>query len=106
MGNLAATYADMGETMRARELEEQVLELRERISGEEHPDTILAMGNLAVTYADMGETMRARKLQEQVLELRKRISGEEHPLRKRAQSLTRVVRRASKEGTRNHSQPS
>src|SRR2546423_2847370 len=69
----------MGENIQARELKEQVLELRKRVSGEEHPDTILAMGNLARTYADMGETIRARDLQEQALELRKRVSGEEHP---------------------------
>jgi tetratricopeptide (TPR) repeat protein len=79
MGNLATTYANIGENIQARKLKEQVLEIRKRISGEEHPSTIVAMGNLASTYADMGETIRARDLEEQVLELRKRVSGEEHP---------------------------
>jgi hypothetical protein len=44
-------------------LKEQVLKLRKRISGEKHPDTILAMGNLARTYANMGEIIKARELE-------------------------------------------
>jgi hypothetical protein len=39
MGNLARTYWDLGEVQEAKKLEVQVLELKKRILGEEHPDT-------------------------------------------------------------------
>jgi hypothetical protein len=35
-------------------MEQDVLEKRTRILGEEHPDTISAMGNLANTLGNMG----------------------------------------------------
>ena len=74
MGNLAATYSDMGEMKEARELQEEVLKLRKKISGIEHPSTILAMGNLAVTYSNIGQMKEARELEEEVLRLLKEVS--------------------------------
>jgi tetratricopeptide (TPR) repeat protein len=70
---------DQGDLAGARKLQEQVLEIRRRILGEEHPDTITSMGNLAATLQAQGDLAGAQKLQEQVLEIMRRILGEEHP---------------------------
>src|SRR5277367_1700267 len=56
-----------------------VMELRKRILGAEHPDTLTNMGNLAGTYWHQGRWNEAEKLQVDVMELSKRLLGAEHP---------------------------
>lgn len=54
-------------------------EIRRRILGDEHPDTLTSMNNLAVTLSDQGDLTGAREKQEEVLEITSRILGDEHP---------------------------
>jgi hypothetical protein len=68
MANLASTYRNQGRWKEAEELEVQVMETRERVLGEEHPDTLTSMANLAVTYRNQGRWDEAEKLEVQVLE--------------------------------------
>ena len=56
-----------------------MLEIRKRITGEEHPHTLVSMGNLALTCNKRGRHDEAGELEVQVLEIRKRVLGEEHP---------------------------
>lgn len=58
-------------------MQKEVLEKRRRISGEEHPDTILAMNILAAMLEDQGHLVETMKMKEEVLEQRKRILGED-----------------------------
>ena len=53
-------------------------ELRKRVLGDEHPDTLSAMGLLAILYRDQGRLDEAETLQLQMLEIKKRVLGEEH----------------------------
>jgi tetratricopeptide (TPR) repeat protein len=53
--------------------------MKNRLLGEEHPDTIIAMGNLANTYESLGKYADAEKLKYKVLDMRNRLLGEEHP---------------------------
>jgi hypothetical protein len=57
----------------------QVLELRKKVLGPEHPDTLTSMANLALTYSSQGRWAEAEQLEAQVLELRKKVLGPEHP---------------------------
>ena len=50
MGNLARTYSQQGKLNEAEKLEVDVMELRKRLLGAEHPDTSTSMTNLAGTY--------------------------------------------------------
>ena len=75
MNNLAVTYRAQGRTGEAARLQEEVLEKRRRILGDDHPDTLTTMNNLASTYRDQGRTGEAARLQEEVLEKRRRITG-------------------------------
>jgi tetratricopeptide (TPR) repeat protein len=79
MGNLAATYSDLGRHEEALKLQEEVLQLRREKLGESHPDTLTSMGNLAATYSDLGRYDKALKLEEDALWLRREKLGESHP---------------------------
>jgi tetratricopeptide (TPR) repeat protein len=68
-----------GDYAGARRLEEQVLEVRTRVLGKEHPNTLSSMSNLATTLSAQGDYAGARWLQEQVLEVSTRVLGKEHP---------------------------
>jgi hypothetical protein len=50
-------------------MQQEVLEKRQSILGNEHPSTILAMNNLAVTLGDQGKLEKAAAMQQEVLHL-------------------------------------
>jgi tetratricopeptide (TPR) repeat protein len=58
---------------------ERQREIRARVLGEEHRDTLVAIGNLGLVLLDQGDLPGARRLHEVVLEVRMRVLGEEHP---------------------------
>jgi hypothetical protein len=57
----------------------EVLEVRKRALGLEHPDNLMSMINLASTYSRQGKSNEAEALQMEVLEGWKRIQGPQHP---------------------------
>jgi hypothetical protein len=80
IGAVAATLRfAQGDWAGARGLDEQVLESRRRVLGEEHPDTLRAMGNLGNTLRQGRDLAGARSLGERVLEASRRLLGQEHP---------------------------
>ena len=79
MENLAVTYSHQGKWKVAEQLQVQALDMRKRLFGAEHPDTIRSMGNLAVTCSHQGKWKVAEQLQVQVLDMRKKLLGAEHP---------------------------
>jgi hypothetical protein len=52
----------LGRWKEAEELEVQVMKMRKRVLGEEHPDTLLSIGNLASTYSNQGQWKEAEEL--------------------------------------------
>src|SRR5439155_16763088 len=50
MARLALTYSNQGWWKEAEELQVKVVEIRKRVLGPEHPDTLNGMNNLASTY--------------------------------------------------------
>ncbi|OCK75506.1 putative kinesin light chain, partial [Lepidopterella palustris CBS 459.81] len=57
----------------------QVLEIRKKVLGQEHPDTLISMANLASTYGNQGRWKEAEELDVQIIETSSRVLGEEHP---------------------------
>lgn len=57
---------------------EDVLKSRQRVLGEEDPDTFVSMNNLALLLSRMGDMGRALALYEQCFALRSRVLGEDH----------------------------
>ena len=76
---LALKMRDVGELGSARQLVEQIVQVRRRILGAEHPDTLASMNDLAATLSAAGDLDGARQLVEQIVQVRRRILGAEHP---------------------------
>ena len=62
----------------------QVMELRKRVLGKEHPlgkahpDTLASMANVASTYRNQGQCKEAEKLEIQMMETTSKVQGKEH----------------------------
>jgi hypothetical protein len=78
--NEAAVYLlTRGEPAAGLPLIERALELRRRVLGEEHPDTLTSANNRALNLRALGQYEAARRLNEDTLARRRRVLGEEHP---------------------------
>ena len=55
------------------------MEVRKRVLGEEHHDTLTSMNNLAFTWKSQGRRADAVALMENCLQFRQRTLGPDHP---------------------------
>jgi tetratricopeptide (TPR) repeat protein len=76
MGNV---YSNLGLYPSAQSLQQQSMEIRQRVLGPEHPDTLKSMNNLAATLSEEGHPAEAEKLDRETLDIRRRVLGPEHP---------------------------
>jgi len=76
MGNV---YANLGLYPRAQSLDQRAMEIRRRVLGPEHPDTLGSMNNLGLVLRNEGHYAEAEKLDRETLDLRRRVLGPEHP---------------------------
>jgi tetratricopeptide (TPR) repeat protein/predicted Ser/Thr protein kinase len=72
-------YVDLGIYPEARNHIEISLNLRRRLLGEDHPDTVSALSDLAILYRDEGQYAQAEPLASKVFEIRRRLLGEQNP---------------------------
>jgi Tetratricopeptide repeat len=77
--SFAAVIKENGDWNNAEQLECQVMEMRMKLLGAEHPDTLTSMANIAVTYRKQGKWIKAEQLQVQVMDMTKKLLGAEHP---------------------------
>jgi hypothetical protein len=56
-----------------------VLDVRSRVLGDEHPDTMTSASNLASLLSDQGKYTDAERINREVLGAKRRVLGEEHP---------------------------
>ncbi|HTC36486.1 MAG TPA: serine/threonine-protein kinase [Bryobacteraceae bacterium] len=76
---IANTYKDLGLYPDAQPQLERAVELRTKVQGQEHLDTLTAMNDLADLYLDQGKFAAALALHTRVLQARRRILGLENP---------------------------
>ena len=76
---LATTYYSLGRYDLARRHATRALDLRRRLLGPEHPDTLRSTSTMAGLLARAGKRDEARALFEQVLEVQRRTLGPEDP---------------------------
>jgi pentatricopeptide repeat protein len=62
MNNLALVLARQGKYDEAEEMHRRMLELRGRVLGKEHPDTLTSMNNLALVLASQGKYNEAEEM--------------------------------------------
>ena len=79
MNNLAVIYSKQGQWEESEKLHLQVLEVRKRVLGAEHSDTLLSMYNLAVCWKKQGRHSEAIALMETVVELSTKNLDANHP---------------------------
>jgi tetratricopeptide (TPR) repeat protein len=75
----ASALYNEGQYKKAEELDVQVMQIRKRVLGDEHPDTLTSIADLASTYWDQGRWKEAEELEMQVMQIRKRVLGDEQP---------------------------
>jgi serine/threonine protein kinase/tetratricopeptide (TPR) repeat protein len=76
MGNV---YINLGLYSRAQSLYEHTIEIRRRVLGPEHPDTLSSMNNLASVLDHQGRYAEAEKLYRETIDVKRRVLGPEHP---------------------------
>src|SRR5713101_845463 len=72
-------YEKLGLYPRAQALQQQSMEIRQRVLGPEHPDTLTSMNDLATDLDDSGHYAEAEKLEREALDISRRVLGPEHP---------------------------
>jgi len=58
----------------------RLLNLRKRVLGPEHPETLWSMHNLAISYGNLGQFNEAADLHAKTLNLRTTVLGTSHPM--------------------------
>ncbi|RYP42629.1 hypothetical protein DL768_010304 [Monosporascus sp. mg162] len=79
MNNLAVVLDNQGKYDEAEQMHRQTLELKEKVLGREHPDTLASMNNLALIWDSQGKYDEAEQMHRQTLELKEKVLGREHP---------------------------
>ena len=77
--NFALVLRENGDLNNAEKLADQVMDMRKKVLGTEHPKTLTSMGNLASIYRDQGRWNEAEQLEVQVMDMSKKLLGTEHP---------------------------
>ena len=78
MDNLGTTLGYLGRDKETEDLQMQVVEIRKRVLGAEHSDTLKSMQALSLSFLNQGRYKESEKLNLQILELSTRALGAEH----------------------------
>jgi serine/threonine protein kinase len=76
---IANTYKDLSLYAEAQPHFQRALELRQRVQGDDHPDTLSVMNDLGELYLYQGKFAAAQSLHMKALEGRRRVLGENDP---------------------------
>ena len=100
MNGLALSYVNQSRYDKAEPLYIKLLEIRQRLLGDEHNDTLSAMNSVAWwVYTKQGHYDKAEALYAKMLEIRRRVSGDEDPQTLRVmQNLANTYIRQGKHG--------
>jgi hypothetical protein len=79
MNNLSNTLNFEGHYAEAEKLLRRTLDIKRRVLGPEHPETLRSMVNLATSMLHEGHYADAEKLERETLDIRRRVLGLEHP---------------------------
>jgi tetratricopeptide (TPR) repeat protein len=77
--NLAQVRSSDGQYAEAEQIFGEVLDVKRRVLGNEHPDTLMVRSNLAVCLGHQKKHAEAERIYREVLAMTRRIFGEEHP---------------------------
>lgn len=78
MNVMGTVYFNLGLYSQAHPLLARAVEIRTRVLGVEHRDTLRSMNNLGTTLDEEGRYAEAERLHRQLLEIRRRVLGPDH----------------------------
>src|SRR5437016_3864913 len=79
MNNLALSLGQQGKFAEAEAIDRQTLQLKEKVLGKEHPDTLGSMNNLALSLGQQWKFAEAEAMDRQTLQLTEKVLGKEYP---------------------------
>ena len=88
---LSVAFSSLGQFEVALRHARRAYDLRLRLLGPEHPDTLSSMHNLAFVLQKLGKFDEARTLNERALEIRRRVLGPEHPDTLASMSISAII---------------
>jgi hypothetical protein len=77
--NLASSLRGQGKYAEAEQMEREILDVRRRVLGPEHPHTLKKMSNLGCSLHGQGKHAEAEQMQRELLDVQRRVLGPEHP---------------------------
>jgi len=72
-------YGGLGLFSQAQTLHQQSMEIRQRVLGPDHPDTLESMDHSAADLDALGHYAEAEKLERKTVDISRRVLGPEHP---------------------------
>ncbi|KAK1837152.1 Tetratricopeptide repeat-domain-containing protein [Podospora conica] len=79
LARVSSYLHDRGRWREKEPVGRRAYELRQKVLGESHPDTMTSMSNLATGYNEQGRYSEAESIMIEVLDLRRKVLGELHP---------------------------
>ena len=76
--SLVTIYNDQGQCEIAEQLGREVLDVRNRLLGIEHSDTLCSMNSLVLIYERQRRLGEAEEVQRRIFEINKKVLGAEH----------------------------
>jgi eukaryotic-like serine/threonine-protein kinase len=76
---MGGVYDNLGLYPQAQSLFADAIDIRRRVLGPEHPETLRSMSKLAGALREQGRYPEAEKLQRETLDILRRVLGPEHP---------------------------
>jgi tetratricopeptide (TPR) repeat protein len=86
---VGGTYGDLGDHKKALKFKLRALEIRQKLFGEQHPDTANSLNNVGYTYANMGNRSEALKYFMRSFDIIRQLLGEQH--HKTATTLVNLI---------------
>jgi tetratricopeptide (TPR) repeat protein len=79
MFDLGINLRSTGRSSEAEKLDRETLDIRRRVLGAEHPETLMSMIELAETLDDLRRYTEAERLYREIIVVESRVLGPEHP---------------------------
>src|SRR5216683_2357470 len=76
---MGEVYLNLGLFSRAKDLEQQSLDIRRRLLGPENPDTLASMDDLGGALKESGQFVEAAKMFREEIDIERRVLGPENP---------------------------
>jgi len=76
---MGVVYDNLGLYPHPQLLQQKAMEIRQRVLGPEHPDTLKSASNLVDVLYHEGHYAEAEKLDRETLDIKRRVLGPEHP---------------------------